>query len=86
MASYFTNKVFENIWIQPSSGDRVLSVLHFLQTFNFLREKVVNKNDSMKEDYLGPRFKIEISQYLKIPMPSHFLPDEDELLDKVLML
>ena len=34
------SKIFDNIWLQPASGDAgVLSVLHFLQTFNFLREK-----------------------------------------------
>ena len=39
----------------------------------------------MKGSYLGPRFENqEISQFLKnTHAPSHFLPDEDELLDKV---
>ena len=65
------NKVFENIWIQPSSGDAggALGAALFTNFQLFKRERVVNKNDSMKGSYLGPRFENqEISQFLKIPM------------------
>ena len=82
-----TNKIFENIWIQPASGDAGGALGSALFTnFQLLkRERVVNKNDSMKGSHLGPRFENEeISKFLKeSKASSHFFPNEDELLDKV---
>ncbi len=80
-------KVFENIWIQPSSGDAggALGAALFTNFQLLRRERVVNKNDSMKGSHLGPRFENEeISEFLKeTKAPSHHFSDEDELLDKV---
>ncbi len=50
--------VFENIWIQPASGDAggalgcALAVYHLY----FEKERVVEKKDKMKGSYLGPEF------------------------------
>ena len=82
-----SSKIFENIWIQPASGDAggALGAALFVNYQLLKRERTVNKNDSMKGSYLGPRFENEeISEFLKKHnAPSHFFPDEDELLDKV---
>jgi carbamoyltransferase len=80
------SKIFDNIWIQPASGDAggALGAALFTNFQLLKRERIVNKNDSMKGSYLGPRFENEeISNFKKIQGPSHFFPNEDELLDKV---
>ena len=55
----FREKVFENVWIQPASGDAggalgaALSAWHL----HFNRErKVMTGHDAMKGSYLGPEF------------------------------
>ena len=51
--------IFKNIWIQPASGDAGGSLGSALAV-NYLklkRERVVDKNDSMKGSYLGPRYE-----------------------------
>jgi len=81
------SKIFENIWIQPASGDAggALGAALFTNYQLLNRNRVVDKNDSMKGSYLGPRFENEeISEFLKKEQaPSQFLSDEDELLDKL---
>ena len=81
------SKIFENIWIQPASGDAggALGAALFTNYQLLKRERVIQKNDSMKGSYLGPRFENqEISKFLKkTNAPYHFFSDEDELLDKV---
>jgi len=81
------SKIFENIWIQPASGDAggALGAALFTNYQLLKRERIINKNDSMKGSYLGPRFENEeISEFLKrTNAPYHFFSDEDELLDKV---
>ena len=80
-------KIFENIWIQPASGDAggALGAALFTNYQLLKRDRVVDKNDSMKASYLGPRFKNEeISTNLKdLNAPFHFYSDEDELLEQV---
>ncbi len=51
-------KIFENIWIQPASGDAGGSLgaalaCWYLEQGN---ERLVNSNDNMKGSYLGPEF------------------------------
>ncbi len=60
--------IFENIWIQPASGDAggavgaALAVHHM----NFNKPRVINKKDSMKGAYLGPSYnENEIESSLK---------------------
>ena len=81
------SKIFKNIWIQPASGDAggALGAALFTNYQLVKRERVIQKNDSMKGSYLGPRFENqEISQFLKnTNSPFHFFPEEDELLDQV---
>ena len=80
-------KIFENIWIQPASGDAggALGAALFTNYQLLKRDRVVDKNDSMKGSYLGPRFKNEeVSINLKdLNAPFHFYSDGDELLEQV---
>jgi carbamoyltransferase len=82
-----SKKIFEEIWIQPASGDAggALGAALFTNYQLLKKDRVVDKNDSMKGSYLGPRFKNEeISIILnELKAPSHFFHIEDELLDQV---
>ena len=82
-----SKKIFEDIWIQPASGDAggALGAALFANYQLLEKDRVVEKNDSMKGSYLGPRFENEeVSIILKeLKAPSHFFCDEDELLDQV---
>ena len=81
------SKIFENIWIQPASGDAggALGAALFSNYQLLKKERVVEKNDSMLGSYLGPRFENEeIFEFLKEKSaPAHFFSEEDDLLDKV---
>ena len=60
-------KIFEDIWIQPASGDAGSAIGAALVAWHqhFRNERIVNKNDSMKGTYLGPKFSNEeITKYL----------------------
>ena len=62
-------KIFKNIWIQPASGDSGGAIGAALSFYyqHLNKERVVNKNDSMKRSYLGPSFKNEdIANYFEI--------------------
>ena len=71
-------RYFENIWIQPASGDAggALGAALFTNYQLLKRERIINKNDSMKGSYLGPRFENEeISEFLKeTNAPSSLFP------------
>ena len=60
-------KIFDEIWIQPASGDAgsalgaALIGLHQHQK----QKRVVNTNDSMKGTYLGPEFTMKSTNILK---------------------
>ncbi len=57
----YKEKIFDNIWIQPASGDAggslgaALALWHIDQN----KKRKVNINDSMKGSYLGPDFNNE---------------------------
>ena len=74
-------KIFDNIWIQPASGDAGSSLGAALLGWHeyFKKPRKANKNDSMKGTYLGCKFSNqEIISYLnKINAPFKELVDED---------
>lgn len=77
-------KIFDEIWIQPASGDAGSALGAALVGWHQHQEqeRVVNTNDSMKGTYLGPEFSNdEITNYLKqINAPFH-THDDPELFE-----
>ena len=82
-------KIFDNIWIQPASGDAGSALgAAFLGWYeNLNKSRKVKPNDSMKGAYLGCNFSNdEIVNYLiKIKAPFQFLNDE-ELFERIALL
>ena len=82
-----SKKIFENIWIQPASGDAggALGAALFLNYQLLNRERKVNKQDSMTGSFLGPRFtNSEISSFInETNACSTFYENEDDLLSFV---
>ena len=78
--------IFDEIWIQPASGDAGSSLGAALITWHehLQKPRDVNPNDSMKGAYLGCEFSNkEIISYLKkIKAPFQTIEDE-ELFDKI---
>ena len=74
-------KIFDNIWIQPASGDAGSSLGAALTVwYEYLKNpRKVNPNDSMKGTYLGCNFSNqEIIEYLnKINAPYKTLEDKN---------
>ena len=74
-------KIFDEIWIQPASGDAGSALgaglIGWYQHHD--KRRIVNKNDSMKGTYLGPEFSNgEIIQYLnRISAPFHSQNDPE---------
>ena len=79
-------KIFDDIWIQPASGDAGSALGAALVGWHQHQEKerVVDTNDSMKGTYLGPEFSNDdITQYLEqIHAPFHTHSDPD-LFDRL---
>ena len=79
-------KIFEDIWIQPASGDAGSALGAALVGWHqhYGMERIVNKNDSMKGTYLGPVFTNEvIIEYLRkinAPYLTHNDPNLFELV------
>tara|TARA_S200000501_G_scaffold365689_1_gene399464 strand:- start:432 stop:2267 length:1836 start_codon:yes stop_codon:yes gene_type:complete len=78
-------KIFQNIWIQPASGDAGGSLGAALAFWHIERNepRKINPNDDMNGSYLGPEYtqkEIEI-ELNKIGAKYQFL-DDDLLLDK----
>ena len=62
-------KIFDDIWIQPASGDAGSALGAALAGWHqhHGQERTVNRNDSMKGTYLGPEFSNDqITQYLSL--------------------
>ena len=74
-------KIFDDIWIQPASGDAGSALGAALVGWHQHQEqeRVVDTNDSMKGTYLGPEFSNDdITQYLEqIHAPFHTHSDPD---------
>ena len=81
--------IFEDIWIQPASGDAGSSIGAALTAWydHFDNPRIVNPEDSMKGTYLGCEFtNEEIINYLsKIDVPFHSFEDE-ELFERIAYL
>jgi len=79
-------KIFDDIWIQPASGDAGSALGAALVGWHQHQEqeRVVDTNDSMKGTYLGPEFSNDdITQYLEqIHAPFHTHSDPD-LFDRL---
>ena len=79
-------KIFENIWIQPASGDAgsSLGAALLLWYENYKNPRKVNPNDSMKGTYLGCKYSnIDIIKYLKKINAPFLTLEEDELFQKL---
>ncbi len=74
-------KIFDEIWVQPASGDAGSSIGSALLVWyeHYKKPRIINKNDSMKGSYLGCNFSNEeIINYLnKINAPFEQLDDEE---------
>jgi carbamoyltransferase len=80
-----SEKIFDELWIQPASGDAggALGAALFAnyQLLNLPRS--VDPNDSMQGSYLGPKFSnSKITSFLKEKdAPFHYFDEESQLLD-----
>ena len=74
-------KIFDDIWIQPASGDAGSALGAALVGWHQYQEqeRIVNANDSMKGTYLGPEFSNDdITNYLvQINAPFHTHSDSE---------
>ncbi|XPV70017.1 MAG: carbamoyltransferase [Halarcobacter sp.] len=85
----YKEKIFENIWIQPASGDAggALGAAYclYFQEFDNLRKIESNKIDKMQGSYLGPKYS---NEYIKNFLDSEgakyeFIENEESLLSIV---
>ena len=80
-------KIFENIWIQPASGDAggALGAALFVNYQLLNRKRKLDRHDSMSGSYLGPSFSnAEISSFIQENSAcSTFYENEDDLLSFV---
>ena len=79
-------KVFDNIWIQPASGDAGSSLGAALIGWheNLQKSRVVNPHDSMKGTYLGCSFSNkEIIEYLEGINATFQSLEDSELFEKL---
>ena len=81
------NKIFDNIWIQPASGDAGGSLgaaLAFWHKELSQPRKIDSQKDNMKGSYLGPSFKEkEIEKSLENLGAKYLKCSDDELSDKI---
>ena len=79
-------KIFDDIWIQPASGDAGSSLgaaLIVWHQFN-KKERIVNPVDSMKGTFLGPEFSNdEIVKYLEKINAPFFTKNDHELFERI---
>jgi carbamoyltransferase len=76
--------IFDNIWIQPASGDAGGAVGAALAAYYLMlnQPRKVNPNDSMKGAYLGPKYsQIEIEQRLAKVGARFEVVSDKELVD-----
>jgi len=78
-------EIFDNIWVQPASGDAggslgaALALWHIEQN----NPRIVNSDDDMKGSYLGPEYsQVEIEKELKDNGAKFSVLSDDGLIDK----
>jgi len=79
------NEIFKNVWIQPASGDAGGSLGAALAYWHLHlnEERIVEKKDSMKGSYLGPKFsQSEIEKRLRKIGAKYELLSDNLILDK----
>ena len=79
-------KIFDNIWIQPASGDAGSSLGGALLAYYemFQKERKVNLNDSMRGSYLGCAYSNnEINNYLIKINASFRVLEDKELFEEI---
>ena len=82
-------KIFEDIWVQPASGDAGSSVGGALLAYYeyYKNPRKINKTDSMKGSFLGPHFtNNDIKDYLKTINATFKTLNEEYLFDEVAKL
>ena len=80
-----TEKIFDQIWIQPAAGDAggALGAALALWHIELTNERTVNSTDNMKGSYLGTEFsQEEIEKELKSVGASFKIFEYEELLNK----
>ena len=79
-------KIFDNIWIQPASGDagNALGAALVAWYAESESDRIVNPSDSMRGAYLGPSFSDDfILSYLRNKEIKFFSYEESDLLQKI---
>lgn len=80
-----SEKIFENIWIQPAAGDAggALGAAFAAYHLHFKMPRKVVKSDQMKGAFLGPTYSQEEIEVRLKKLGAHFLIlDESELLNR----
>lgn len=82
------NSLFENIWIQPASGDAGgalgCALSYYYDQLN--NKRIVNPQDSMKGAFLGPKIENrnkDIDQYFEQVKANFHYYSDDELIEKM---
>ena len=79
-------KIFDDIWIQPASGDAGTALGAALLTHYkyFNNQRFINKRDSMKGGYLGPSYSNKfIIKFLNQINASYCTMGDDELFENI---
>ncbi|MGQ9617356.1 MAG: carbamoyltransferase family protein [Candidatus Aminicenantia bacterium] len=79
--------LFEDIWIQPASGDAggAIGSAYAVYHMYFMKERLIHNMDAMKGSYLGPEYsELDIVKTLrKYKAPYKYFEDLDELSEHV---
>ncbi len=84
-----SQKIFEDIWVQPASGDAGSAIGAALEAYYsyFNKSRKIKKTDSMKGAYLGPRYSNEeIKNYLDSINASYESLEDSDLFNLVAKL
>ena len=86
-AAIIREKIFDNVWIQPASGDAggALGAALFAYYVNYNKERKISNQDSMKGSFLGPRFDEDEIEFELKSLNANFkkLPEQDLLKNVV---
>ena len=78
-------KIFDNIWIQPASGDAGGSLGAALALWHIEQEnpRLLNKNDNMNGSYLGPEYSQTVIENELTKIGANFsVKSEEDLINK----